>query len=180
VKEVVSGVPGMADMAVYRSTGQPNLMITPDRAACSRYGLNVGDVNGVVQAAIGGQAVTQVLQGERTFNLVVRWQAKYRESLDAIRHIRISQPSGGYVQLDQVADIKTMEGAAFIYREALQRYVPMRVSVRGRDMETTIVEAKRAVATQVKLPEGVHLDWAGEYNELQEANRRLEIVIPLA
>jgi cobalt-zinc-cadmium resistance protein CzcA len=81
-------------------------MITPDRAACSRYGLNVGDVNGVVQAAIGGQAVTQVLQGERAFNLVVRWQPKYRESLDAIRQIRIAQPSGAYVQLDQVADIK--------------------------------------------------------------------------
>jgi heavy metal efflux system protein len=180
VKEVVSGVPGMADMAVYRSTGQPNLMITPDRAACSRYGLNVGDINSVVQAAIGGQAVTQVLQGERTFNLVVRWLPKYRESLSAIKQIRIAQPSGGYVQLDQVADIKTLEGASFIYREALQRYVPMRFSVRGRDMETTIEDAKRQVTKQVKLPEGVHLDWVGEYNEMQEANRRLEIVIPLA
>ena len=180
VKEVLTAVPGMADMAVYRSTGQPNLMITPDRAACSRYGLNVGDVNGVVQAAIGGQAVTQVLQGERTFNLVVRWEPKYRSSLNAIKQIKIAQPGGGYVQLDQVADIKTMEGASFIYREALQRYVPMRFSVRGRDMETTIEDAKRTVDKQIKLPDGVHLDWAGEYNELQEANRRLEIVIPLA
>src|ERR1700678_1355157 len=180
VKEVLTAVPGMADMAVYRSTGQPNLMITPDRAACSRYGLNVGDVNGVVQAAIGGQAVTQVLQGERTFNLVVRWEPKYRSSLNAIKQIKIAQPGGGYVQLDQVADIKTMEGASFIYREALQRYVPMRFSVRGRDMETTIEDAKRTVEKQIKLADGVHLDWAGEYNELQEANRRLEIVIPLA
>src|SRR6202050_5663794 len=180
VKEVLTAVPGMADMAVYRSTGQPNLMITPDRAACSRYGLNVGDVNGVVQAAIGGQAVTQVLQGERSFNLGVRWEPKYRSSLNAIKQIKIAQPGGGYVQLDQVADIKTMEGASFIYREALQRYVPMRFSVRGRDMETTIEDAKRTVDKQIKLPDGVHLDWAGEYNELQEANRRLEIVIPLA
>jgi heavy metal efflux system protein len=180
VKEVVSGVPGMADMAVYRAMGQPNLMITPDRAACSRYGLNVGDVNGVVQAAIGGQAITQVLQGERAFNLRIRWLPKYRESLNAIRQIRIAQPSGGYVQLDQVADIKTVEGASFIYREALQRYVPMRFSVRGRDMQSTVEDAKRAVAKQIKLPAGVRLDWMGEYNELQQANRRLAIVIPLA
>jgi heavy metal efflux system protein len=180
IKEVVGGVPGMADLAVYRSMGQPNLMITPNRAACSRYGLNVGDVNGVVTAAIGGQAVTQVLQGERAFNLMVRWQPKYRESLNAIRQIRIAQPAGGYVQLDQVADIKTVEGASFIYREGLQRYVPMRFSVRGRDMQTTIDDAKRAVAKQINLPHGVHLDWVGEYSELQQANRRFAIVIPLA
>jgi heavy metal efflux system protein len=180
VQEVVGSVPGMADLAVYRAMGQPNLMITPNRAACSRYGLNVGDVNNVVTAAIGGQAVTQVLQGERVFNLMVRWEPKYRSSLNAIRQIKIAQPGGGYVQLDQVADIKTMEGASFIYREGLQRYVPIRFSVRGRDMESTVNDAKATVAKQIKLPQGVHLDWQGEYNELQKANRRLEIVIPLA
>jgi heavy metal efflux system protein len=180
VNEVVSTVPGMAETAVYRSMGQPNLVITPDRASCSRYGLNVGDVNSIVQAAIGGQAITQVLQGDRTFALVVRWLPKYRESLDEIRQIRVSMPSGGYIPLAQVADIKTAEGASFIYREALERYVPMRFSVRGRDMETTIDDAKRVVAKQISLPQGVHLDWVGEYSELQEANRRLEIVIPLA
>jgi len=179
VNEVVSRVPRMADLAVYRSMGQPNIIITPDRTACSRYGLNVGDVNGVVQAAIGGQAVTQVLQGDRTFALTVRWLTKYRQSLDAIKQIRIAT-SSGYVPLSQVADIKSAEGASFIYREALQRYVPMRFSVRGRDMQTTIEDAKRTVARQIKLPEGVHLDWVGEYSELQQANRRLEIVIPLA
>jgi heavy metal efflux system protein len=180
IKEVVSGVPGMVDMAVYRAMGQPNLMITPNRAACARYGLNVGDVNGVVTAAIGGSAVTQVLQGERAFNLVVRWEPKYRSSSEAIRQIKFAQPNGGYVQLDQVADIKTIEGASFIYREGLERYVPMRFNVRGRDMETTVEDAKRAVAKEIKLPEGVRIDWQGEYNELQQANRRLEIVIPLA
>ncbi|MGO9057220.1 MAG: efflux RND transporter permease subunit [Candidatus Binataceae bacterium] len=180
IREVVSGVPGMADLATYRSMGQPNLLITPERAACSRYGLNVGDVNSVVQAAIGGQTVTQVLQGDRTFSLVVRWQPKYRESLDAIRRIRIAQPSGGYVQLDQVAKITTAEGASLIYREGLRRYVPMRFSVRGRDMQSTIDDAKREVSRQIKLPQGVHLEWVGEYSELQQANRRLAIVIPLA
>ncbi len=179
VNEVISGVPGIADTAVYRSMGQPNVLITPDRKTCSRYGLNVGDVANVVQAAIGGQAVTQVLEGDRRFDLVVRWQPKYRQSLDAIRQIRISLTGGGYVPLAQVAEIKSGEGASFIYREKLQRYVPMRFAVRGRDLQTTISDAKNAVATQVKLPEGVHLDWAGEYNELQEANRRLAIVIPL-
>jgi heavy metal efflux system protein len=179
VNEVISGVPGIADTAVYRSMGQPNLLITPDRTMCARYGLNVGDVNSVVQAAIGGQAVTQVLEGDRRFDLLVRWQPKYRQSFDGIRQIRVALPAGGYVPLAQVAEIKSAEGASFIYREKLQRYVPMRFAVRGRDLQTTIQEAKDAVARQVKMPEGVHLDWAGEYNELQEANRRLAIVIPL-
>jgi heavy metal efflux system protein len=180
VTEVLGGVRGMTDLAVYRSMGQPNLLITPDRLACSRYGLNVGDVNAVVQAAIGGQAVTQVLQGERAFNLVVRWQPQYRESLDAIRRICIAQPSGGYVQLGQVADIRTVTGASFIYREGLRRYVPLRFSVRGRDLQSTVEDAKHQIAEQVKLPEGVHLEWAGEWGELQQANRRLEIIIPFA
>jgi len=180
VKEVLSGVPGMADLAVYRSLGQPNLLITPDRRACSRYGLNVGDVNSVVQAAIGGNVVTQVLQGERAFNLVVRWQPKYRQSLDAIRQIRIATPSGTYVPLSQVADVQTAQGASFIYREGLRRYVPLRFSVRGGDMETTINRAKAEVSRRLTLPKEVHLDWVGEYSELQQANRRFAIVIPLA
>ncbi|HTY53670.1 MAG TPA: efflux RND transporter permease subunit, partial [Candidatus Binataceae bacterium] len=180
VSEVIKGVPGMVDLAVYRSLGQPNLNITPNRQACSRYGLNVGDVNNIVQAAIGGQAVTQVLQGDRAFNLVVRWLPKYRESLNAIKQLRVAMPNGGYVPLSQVADIRTVEGASFIYREHLQRYVPIRFGVRGRDMQTTIDDAKAAVAKQVKLPETVHLDWVGEYSEMQAANRRFAIVIPLA
>jgi heavy metal efflux system protein len=181
ISEVMSGVPGIADTAVYRSMGQPNLLITPERTACWRYGLNVGDVASIVQAAIGGQAVTQILEGERTFSLVVRWLPKYRQSLDAIRQIRVSQPNGGgYVPLAQVADIRTGEGASFIYREGLLRYVPLRFSVRGRDLQTTITDAKQTVAKEVKLPQGIYLDWVGEYNELQEANRRLAILVPLA
>jgi heavy metal efflux system protein len=181
VSEVMSGVTGITDTAVYRSMGQPNLLITPDRTACWRYGLNVGDVASVVQSAIGGQTVTQILEGERTFSLVVRWMPKYRQSLDAIRQIRVSLPNGGgYVPLAQVANIKTGEGASFIYREGLLRYVPMRFSVRGRDLQTAITDAKQTVAKEVKLPQGVYLDWVGEYNELQEANRRLAILVPLA
>jgi heavy metal efflux system protein len=179
-REVVDGVRGIADVAVYRAMGQPNLLIKPDRQICSRYGLNVGDVAAAVQAAIGGQAVTQVLEGDRRFDLVVRWQAKYRQSSDAIRQIQIAVPGGGYVPLGQIADITTAEGASFIYREGLRRYVPIRFSVRGRDMQSTIDEAKQAVARRIRLPEGVSLDWVGEYSELQQANRRLAIVIPFA
>jgi cobalt-zinc-cadmium resistance protein CzcA len=181
VKEVINSVRGMTDIAVYRSMGQPNLLITPDRKSCSRYGLNVGDVNAIVQAAIGGQAVTQLYEGERQSNLVVRWQPQYRESLDAIRQIRIALPNNqGYVPLAQVADIKTGEGASFIYREGLRRYVPIRFGVRDRDMKSTIEEAKRQVAQKVRLPEGVAVDWVGEYGELQAANRRLMAIIPIA
>lgn len=180
VNEVISKVPGMVDLAVYRALGQPNLQITPDRETCSRYGINVGDVNAIVQAAIGGQAVTQVYEGERTFNLVVRWLPKYRESLEAIRQIKVAIPSGGYIPLAQVADIQTAEGASIIYREGLRRYVPIRFSVRGRDLKSAILEARRRVEEQIKLPEGITLDWVGQYSELQQANHRLAVIIPIA
>jgi heavy metal efflux system protein len=178
--EVMGQVPGMVDMAVYRSLGQPNVIIAPDRALCARYGLNVGDVASVVEAAIGGQAATQVLEGDRRFNLVVRWQKQYRTSLAAIRAIRISLPDGNQIPLGQIASVKTAEGASFIYREGLERYVPVRFAVRGRDLQTTVSDARRTVAKQIKLPEGVHLEWAGEYGELQQANRRLMVVVPFA
>ncbi|MFZ0887665.1 MAG: CusA/CzcA family heavy metal efflux RND transporter [Candidatus Binataceae bacterium] len=180
IREVINGVRGITDVAVYRAMGQPNLIIKPDRQICSRYGLNVGDVAAVVQAAIGGQAVTQVLEGDRRFDLVVRWKPEYRQSSEAIRQIQIALPGGGYVPLGQVAHIATAEGASFIYREGLRRYVPMRFNVRGRDMQTAIEDAKGAVAKQIELPEGVSLDWVGEFSELQQANRRLAIVITLA
>ncbi len=165
---------------MYRSLGQPNLVIAPDRVACARYGLNVGDVGAIVQAAIGGQAVTQVLEGDRSFDLVVRWKPRYRESLDAIRQIRVNIPAGGQVPLAQVADIETAEGASFVYRENLERYVPVRFAVGNRDLKSSVEDARRRVADDVKLPEGVHLQWAGEYSELQAANRRLMIVVPFA
>jgi heavy metal efflux system protein len=180
VMAALERVPGIVDTAVYRSLGQPNLLITPDRTACARYGLNVGDVDAVVQAAIGGQAVTQVLEGDRRFNLVVRWKPEYRTSLEAIRRIRVSVPVGGFVPLGQVAEIKTAEGASFIYREDLERYVPIRFAVRGRDLKSAVTDAKEHVGREVKLPEGMHLEWAGEYGELQQANRRLMIVVPFA
>jgi cobalt-zinc-cadmium resistance protein CzcA len=170
----------MTDVAVYRAMGQPNLLIKPERQVCSRYGLNVGDVGAIVQAAIGGQAVTQILEGDRRFDLVVRWQPRYRQSLGAIRQIQVALPRGGYVPLGEIADISSGEGASFIYREGLRRYVPLRFNVRGRDIQKTVDDAKRAVARQINLPRGVSLEWVGEYSELRAANRRFAVVIPLA
>ncbi len=178
--EVMGKVRGIVDLAVYRSLGQPNLIIKPDRAACARYGLSVGDISAVVQAAIGGRAATQVFEGDRRFDLVVRFKPQYRQSFDAIRRIRVTTPSGADVPLAQVADIRTDEGASFIYREGLERYVPLRFAVRGRDLESAVRDAQALVAHEVKLPEGVHLEWAGEYGELRQANRRLRIIVPFA
>src|SRR6202158_1873655 len=178
--EVMGKVRGIVDLAVYRSLGQPNLVIKPNRAACARYGLNASDVAAIVQAAIGGQAVTQVFEGDKLFDLVVRWKPQYRQSLDAIRSIRVATLTGAEIPLGQIADVRTEEGASFIYREGLERYVPLRFAVRGRDLQRTVEDAKRIVAREIKLPEKVHLEWAGEYGELQEANRRLMIVVPFA
>ena len=180
VKAALDMVPGIGETAVYRSLGQPNLTITPDRASCGRYGLNAGDVAAVVQAAIGGQAVTQVLEGDRRFDLIVRWKPQFRESLDAISQIRVYTPSGTLIPLDQVAKVNTSEGASFIYREGLERYVPLRFSVHGRDLKSAVAQAKDKVARSVALPEGTHLQWSGEYGELEAANRRLMIVVPFA
>ena len=112
-------------------------------------------------SAIGGQAVTQVLEGDRRFDLVVRWRPQYRQSLDAIRQIRVSTPAGASIPLSLISDIRTAEGSSFIYREQLARYVPLRFAVRGRALESAIADAKQRVAREVRLPEGVHLEWAG-------------------
>jgi len=179
IKKVLDGTPGMADTAVYRSLGQPNLLVIPDRAKCARYGLNVGDVAAVVQAAIGGQSVTQVLEGDRSFNLVVRWKPQFRQSIDAIRDIRVTLPTGSQVPLSQIASIEMSEGASYIYREGLERFVPVRFSVRGKDLQTTVLEAQKRVAAGVALPTGTHLVWSGEYGELNAAKSRLLIIVPV-
>jgi cobalt-zinc-cadmium resistance protein CzcA len=180
ITETLKRVRGVTDVFMFRSLGQPNIVVEPYRAEAARYGLNSGDVAAVVQAAIGGQAVTQVLEGDRRFNLVVRWKPEYRETIDAMRNIRVNAPTGGNVPLGQIARVEASEGASFIYRGDLQRYVPVRFSVTGRDLQGAVAEAKQRVAEEVHLPEGIHLEWAGEYGELQAANRRLAIVVPIA
>ncbi len=172
-------VRGVEDLGMFRSLGQPDVKIVPDRERCGRYGLNVGDVGAMVQAAIGGQAVTQVYEGEKKFDLVVRWAEPYRKDLRAIREILVPTPDGAQIPLGQLASITEEDGPSVIYREDNRRYAPVKFSVRGRDLGSTIAEARDRVESQVKLPYDTHLEWAGEADEMREAAARLSIIIPL-
>jgi heavy metal efflux system protein len=186
MKDVMATVPGIADLAVLASLGEPTVRIDVDRAKAARYGLQTGDVNATVTAAIGGQAAGNLYEdgSDRNFPIMVRLAPDYRSSLDAIRHIMIGapNPAGGVVQipLTDVANVHLTSGAAFIYRENQERYIPVKFSVRGRDLGTTVLEAQRKIEEQVQIPGGYHLEWVGEFGNLQEAIGRLEIVVPLA
>ena len=213
-------VRGIDDLGIFRELGQPNLVITIDRAQAARYGFAAGDVNAVVQAAIGGQVATTVYEGERTFNLTVRLLPQYRDSLDAIRSIQVAatqaggasgpasggggnpvlqsqtatpttlpvssgtpgggsgQQTGAYVPLSDLAHIAYEIGASYIYRENYQRYIPIKFSVRGRDLASTVAEAQEKVTDNVKLADGYTLDWAGEFGSLQAAQKRLAVIVP--
>jgi cobalt-zinc-cadmium resistance protein CzcA len=179
IVDVMGMVRGVKDLGMFRSLGQPSIKITPDRNMCARYGLNTGDVEAVVQAAIGGQAVTQVYEGEKRFDLVVRFSAAYRGSVEAIRQITVPTPDNNQIPLGQLAAITEEEGPSVIYREDGKRYAPVKFSVRGRDLKSTIAEAQSQIAGKVKLPYDTHLEWGGEINELKEAMGRLVIIIPL-
>jgi cobalt-zinc-cadmium resistance protein CzcA len=179
VADQMEKVRGVHDLGVFRSLGQPSIRVTTDRVRAARYGLNTGDVEAVVQAAVGGQAATQVYEGERKFDLVVRLQEPFRRSAEAIRRIPLFAPDGSQVALGEVADIAEEDGPAVIYREDGRRYTPVKFSVRGRDLASTVRESQERIESGVKLPWGVHLEWAGEINELGDAVRRLAIVIPL-
>jgi cobalt-zinc-cadmium resistance protein CzcA len=180
IVDVMGNVKGIKDLGMFRSLGQPSIKITPDRAACARYGLNTGDVEAVVQAAIGGQAVTQVYEGEKRFDLVIRFGERYRGSVQAIRQIPVpSADNSSQIPLGQLANITKEDGPSVIYREDGRRYAPVKFSVRGRDLQSTIAEAQQRIDDKVKLPYDTHLDWGGEINELKEATGRLAIIIPL-
>jgi heavy metal efflux system protein len=180
IAKVMGTVQGVEDLSVIGELGQPNLLIRVDRERAARYGILPNDVNGVVQAAVGGQSVTQVLDGERRFDVVIRFLPQYRENVDAISNIPISTPDGGRIPLKQVADVVKQTGASFIYREDNARYIPVKFSVRGRDLQSTIAEAEEKLSRQVQLPAGYHYEWAGEFQELQAAVSRLEIVVPIS
>jgi cobalt-zinc-cadmium resistance protein CzcA len=183
VAAVLAKVPGITDLAVLRSLGQPTIRIDVDRQRAARYGLAPGDVNAVVQAAIGGQSAGDLYEAgsDRHFAMMVRLAAPYRQNLDAIRHIPIAVPAGSaQVSLQDVANVQLMSGAAFIYREQQQRYVPIKFSVRGRDLGSAVLDAQRAVESGVLLPGGYRLEWVGEFGNLQDAIARLSIAVPFA
>jgi cobalt-zinc-cadmium resistance protein CzcA len=176
-------VQGVTDLGIFHLVGQPNLNIKVDREKAARYGLNTGDVNTVVQALLGGTNATTVLEGDRTFALAVRLLPKYRESIEAIRAVKVAfntpGPGNGYIPLSEIADITLDTGASFIYRERSQRYIPIKFSVRGRDLGGTVAEAQERIAKAIKLPNGYQILWSGEFEDLQNAKARLLIVIPI-
>ncbi|HYM11638.1 MAG TPA: CusA/CzcA family heavy metal efflux RND transporter [Bryobacterales bacterium] len=176
---VMKTIPGIADLGVFRVLGQPNMDLSVDRAKADRYGLNVADIQDAVETAVGGKAVSQILQGERRYDLVVRYQEPYRQTVDDITNIRILTPNGERVSLGQSCDVKVEDGASMIYREANSRYIAIKYSVRGRDLGSTVEQAMRAVAKNVTLPQGYRLDWAGEYESQQRANHRLAVIVPV-
>lgn len=180
IEKVMRQVPGVKDLGVFHLMGQPNLLIQVDRQACARYGLLVSDVNTVVQAAIGGQAVTRVLEGERWFNLVVRFMPEFRQDVEAIGNIQVSTPDGARIPLKQLALISLQTGAFIIYRENNERYIPIKFSVRGRDLESTVKEAEALIHQQVILPERYRIEWHGEYDQLQDEKKRLATIVPVS
>jgi heavy metal efflux system protein len=176
---VMRTIPGVQDLGLFRVIGQPNLNFTVDRSKAARYQMNVTDVQDAVQTAVGGNAVTQVLQGEQRYDLVLRYLPQYRDTKEAIENIRLVSPSGERVSLAQLCKIETVDGAEEIYREGSQRYVAIKYGVRGRDLGSTVEEAMKKVGAQVKLPDGYVLNFAGEYESQQRAQRRLMLIIPL-
>jgi cobalt-zinc-cadmium resistance protein CzcA len=181
IKKALDQVPGFTDLTVVRELGQPSLIIDADRDKIARYGINVADVEAVVQAAVGGQAATQVIQGEKLFDLVVRMQPQYRETPGAIGNLMVGTPTGQQIPLRELADIHEGNGASFIYRENNSRYVGVQFSITGRDLQGTVEQGQKAVnAALGHLPEGYQVSWGGEYSELVEARRQLAIIGPLA
>jgi cobalt-zinc-cadmium resistance protein CzcA len=179
VRKILSAVPGIAEITVVRELGQPSLVIEPDRAKLARYGLNVSDINTLIDTAMGGDPVTQVIQGERQFDLVLRLQEKYRDNENAIRNLLIATPDGQYLPLSQFADVHVESGASFVYRESNQRYIGVQFSVEGRDMAGAVNDARTKVAAAVNLPLGYRFDWGGEYKDYLASREQMKVILPL-
>jgi len=184
VRDQMSQVRGVTDLGIFPVLGQPNLNIKVDREKAARYGLNSGDVNSVIQAAMGGAVATEVLEGDRQFDLVVRYTRAYRDSIDTIRNIKVAYtaPNGAnaYIPLSELASITLDTGASWIYHESVQRFIPVKFSVRGRDLGSTVEDAQARIAKNIQLPAGYHLVWAGEFGDLQDAKRRLGVIVPIS
>jgi heavy metal efflux system protein len=186
VKTEITDVRGVKDPGAFNLLGQPNLVVRIDRAKAARYGFSVGDINAVVQAAIGGQEITRVYEGEYNFALTVRLAPEYRGNVEAIRSIPVALPNNdpksppAYIALGDLGEVKLESGASYIYRENSQRFVPLKYSVRDRDLGSTVAEAQKRVADKVALPASYRLDWTGEFGALVEAQKRLALIVPLS
>jgi len=179
VKNIISGVPGIDHITIVQELGQPSLTIVPNREKIARYGLNVGDINNLIETAVGGKPATQVIQGERQFDLVVRMQEPFRENMEAIRNLLVATPDGQHLPLSQFADVKVSSGASFVYRESNSRYIGIQFSVEGRDLASAIGEARALVDRQVQLPIGYSFDWGGEYKDYLAARSQLKLIMPV-
>jgi cobalt-zinc-cadmium resistance protein CzcA len=179
IVEVMRGVRGIEDLGVFRLLGQPNLNVTVDRRQAARYQINVADLQDAIQTAVGGNALTQVLDGEARYDLVLRYLPRYRDTREAIEDIRLLSPGGERVSLAQLCNIDERDGASEIYREGNQRYVAIKYSVRGRDLGSAVEESIQKVNAQLQLPRGYHIDWEGEYESQKRAEARLFFIVPL-
>jgi cobalt-zinc-cadmium resistance protein CzcA len=179
VTAIMSAIPGMKDVKLFRVIGQPNLDFTIDRQQAARFGINVVDIQDAIQTAVGGNAVSQVLQGEQRYDVVVRYQERYRNTKEAIANVRLLAPSGERVSLAQLTKVEVRDGAYDIYRERNTRYLSVTFNVRGRDLGTTVEEAIRQIKQKVVWPPGYHIEWAGEYESEKRAEARLLIIVPL-
>ncbi len=179
IVKIMRGVKGIEDLGVFRVLGQPNLNVMVDRRQAARYQINAADVQDAIQTAVGGNALTQVLQGEARYDLVMRYLPEYRDTKEAIQDIRLLAPTGERVSLAQLCKIEERDGASEIYREGNQRYIAIKYSVRDRDLGGAVEEAIRKVSAQVQLPRGYHLDWEGEYESQKRAQARLFLIVPL-
>jgi heavy metal efflux system protein len=179
IVSVMRSIQGIADVGLFRVIGQPNLQFKVNRKMAARYGLNMADVQDAIETAVGGKAVSQVLQGEQRYDLVVRYAAPFRSTIEQVENIRLLAPSGERVALSQVCNVGVFDGASEIYREANSRYVAVKYSVVGRDLGSAVGEAIAKVTRQVKLPVGYKIDWAGEYESAKRSQKRLSIVVPI-
>ena len=179
IKASISKVPGITDITIVRELGQPSLDVKIDRQKVARYGLDVATLNGIIEAAVGGTAATQVIQGERAFDLVVRMDERYRNNPEAIGRLLVTTPSGQRLPLSTFATLTVGQGPAFVYRESGSRYIGVQYSVTGRDLGSAVAEARSVVAAEVKPPTGYELQWGGEYSDFLEAKKQMAIIIPL-
>jgi heavy metal efflux system protein len=180
VKRVLSRVPGFTDLTVVRELGQPSVQVDVDREKIARYGINVSDVETVIQGGVGGQAATQVIQGEQLFDLVVRMKPEYRSSTREIGNLLVPTPSGQHVPISELATIHQGNGASFIYRENNSRYIGVQFSIEGRDLARAVGDAQQAVRQSVTLPRGYTMEWGGEYSEYLDARQQFVVIGPLA
>jgi len=179
IKGVLAQTRGIEDLGVFEELGQPNINIAINRDRISQHGLNIADVQDVIETAVGGKAASQVIEGEKRFDIVVRYQPQYRDTLEHIRRILVPAPDGYRVPLQELADIRVEEGPSLIYREGNSRYIPVKFSVRGRDLGSTIAEAQGVVKKKVLLPPGYRVNWTGEFESQRRAEARLALIVPL-